>query len=125
MKTLSYLDTTIPPYNNYIAIGHADMHLSDIQEYYDRVCRKYNLMSVKAYLVHSDEESIRLTGQAMRKLDYKGLYIHWPFRKIFLNANQFDIDTVYHEIFHHLHPNLNDGPKFERMLKEFIKYEYI
>lgn len=108
-----------------IAIDADGMSLSDIQEFYDRLSKKYRMLSVKAYFVHTDEESIKLTGSAFRKLDYDGLYIEWPFRKIFLNANNFTIRTVYHEVFHHLNPNLRDGEKFERLLDRFMQEEYL
>jgi len=117
----------IPPLPPSLSIGidEEGMYLSDVQEFYNRLCKKYRTLSVKAYLVHNDEESTKLTGQAFRKLDYKGLYIEWPFRKIFLNANNFTIRTVYHEIFHHLNPNLRDGEKFERLLDKFMIEEYL
>lgn len=98
------------------------MGVKDVQEFYNRICKKYNSLSVKAYLVYSDEQSIKLAG---RKLDYDGLYIEIPFRKIFLNANSFDIRTVYHELFHHLNPKLNDGRKFEKLLDCFMKENYL
>lgn len=98
------------------------MDIKDVQEFYNRLCKKYNKLSVKAYVIHNNEESWNLAG---RKLDYSGLYIEIPFRKIFLNANTYDTETIFHEIFHHLNPHLHDGPLFERLLSEFINTEYL
>jgi len=94
--------------------------LNEIQEFYNRMCKKYNKLSVKAYFVHDEEESLKL---ANRKLDYRGLYIEIPFRKIFLNRMLFNNRTIFHELFHHLNPHLKDGPKFEKLLDEFIYIE--
>lgn len=55
-----------PPPSCFVAIGEEGMSLSDIQEFYDRICKKYDVLSVKAYLVYDDEESIRLTGEKIR-----------------------------------------------------------
>ena len=85
--------------------------LSNIQELYNDLCRKYNRMSVKAYFVSGEE------------LDYKGLYVEWPFRKIYLNTDHFNDRTVYHEILHHINPSLKDGVEFEKLLDEFIDKE--
>ncbi len=98
------------------------MDIFDVQEFYDRLCKKYKVLSVKAFLVHNDEHSLKLAG---RKLDYEGLYIEWPFRKIFLNSYTFSVRTVYHAIFHHLNPNLSDGSKFEKLLDVFMEEEYL
>lgn len=85
--------------------------LSNIQELYNDLCRKYNCMSVKAYFVSGKD------------LDYKGLYIEWPFRKIYLNTEYFDDRTIYHEILHHINPSIKDGSEFEKLLDEFINKE--
>lgn len=85
--------------------------LTEIQELYNNICSRYNALSVKAYFV-SDKD-----------LSYKGLYVEVPFRKIYLNTNCFNDRTIYHEIFHHLNPKLNDGDEFEILLTEFIKKE--
>jgi hypothetical protein len=85
--------------------------LSEIQELYNTLCRKYSLLSVKAYFVSGEE------------LDYRGLYIEWPFRKIYLNTDHFNDRTIYHEFFHHLNPSFIDGVEFERLLDEFINKE--
>ena len=96
------------------------MKLTEIQRLYDHLCKKYNTLSVKVYFVNDNEDSLILSN---RKLDYKGLYIETPFRKIFLNVNLYNIRTVYHEIFHHLNPVLLDGTEFEDLLDIFIKKE--
>lgn len=105
-----------------VVIDIGGMDIKDVQSFFDRMCNKYNKLSVKAYVVHNNEESLRLAG---RPLDYAGLYIEIPFRKIFLQANRYDTETIYHEIFHHLNPHLNDGPIFEKLLQQFIKDEYL
>lgn len=114
----------LPP-SLHVAVGEDGMSLSDVQEFYDRICRKYKVLSVKAYLVHNDNESIRLTGSASRKLDYEGLYIERPFRKIFLNANNFTIKTVYRMLFYHLRPRIKNGERLERSLEKFMSEEYL
>lgn len=108
--------------NLQVAIDIGGIDIKDVQDFYDRLCKKYKKLSVKAYVVHDDDESWKLAG---RKLDYRGLYIEWPFRKIFLKANEYDTETVYHEIFHHLNPHLQDGPKFQKLLQKFIEQEYM
>lgn len=95
-------------------------NLSAIQKLYDDLCLKHDILSVKVYFVSSDEDSCLL---ANRPLDYKGLYVHWPFRKIFLNTTCFDDRTVYHEFLHHLYPSIPDGPEFESLLDRFITYQ--
>jgi len=85
------------------------MTIKSIQCFYDTVCLKYNVLRVKVYIV-PDKQLIRL----------KGLYIEWPYRKIYLNQSHFDKRTVYHEIFHHIRPDLNDGDIFEQELDKFI-----
>lgn len=89
----------------------------EIQEFYDYICKKYNKLRVRVYFVSTDEESLRLTK---RKLDYAGLYIEIPFSKIFLNRHKVTTRVIHHEMFHHLNPNLNDGPRFQKLLNEFI-----
>jgi hypothetical protein len=82
--------------------------LNEIQELYDGLCKKHKTLSVKAYFVSGED------------LDYKGLYIERPFRKIYLNQELFNTRTVYHEFFHHLNPSLHDGEEFEKLLNHFI-----
>ena len=108
--------------NLLVDIDVEGMDLKDVQEFYDRLCKKYNVLSVKAYIVHNDIESLKLAG---RILDYEGLYIEWPFRKIFLKADSFTVRTVYHEILHHLNPSLKHGPKFERIVDKLMMVEYL
>jgi hypothetical protein len=84
------------------------MNLDEIQNLYNELCRKHKALSVKAYFVSGED------------LDYKGLYIERPFRKIYLNKELFNTRTVYHEIFHHLNPSLHDGKEFELLLNHFI-----
>lgn len=82
------------------------MELNEIQKLYDNLCTKYKALSVKAYFT-SDVE-------------YRGLYVEFPFRKIYLNKDLFSTRTVYHEIYHHLNPSLKDGNDFESGLSYFI-----
>lgn len=84
------------------------MNLIEIQNLYNELCKKHKTLSVKAYFVSGED------------LDYKGLYIERPFRKIFLNEELFNTRTVYHEFFHHLNPSLHDGAEFELLLNHFI-----
>jgi len=84
------------------------MKLDEIQKIYDDLCKKHKALSVKAYFVSGEN------------LDYKGLYVERPFRKIYLNKEIFNTRTVYHEIFHHLNPSLKDGVEFESLLNYFI-----
>lgn len=105
-----------------VDIAIEGMSLEDVQEFYDRMCKKYNVLSVKAFFIYSDKESLKRTG---RLLNYKGLYIERPFRKIYLKAEKLEVRTIYHELFHHLNPHLNDGPKFEKLLDRFMLEEYL
>lgn len=122
MQTLSKNPPHKPPIGPLVAIATEGMSIDDVQEFYDRLCKKYKKLSVKAFLIHTDEESLKRTG---RPLNYRGLYIEWPFRKIYLKANDFTERVVLHEIFHHLNPHLMDGPEFERLLDEFEKTDYL
>lgn len=81
-------------------------NLQDIQNLYNELCRKHNKLSVKVYFV--------------KDVPYRGLYIEIPFRKIFLNEELYTNRTIYHEIFHHLNPELVDGEEFETKLDKFI-----
>ena len=93
-------------------------NIDNIQELYNKLCLEYQRLSVKVYLLDTDEQSILMTG---RNLNYKGLYIEYPFRKIYLNTNNFTTRTIYHEIFHHLNPDMLDGDRFEKALDSFIE----
>lgn len=105
-----------------VDIAVEGMSLEDIQDFYDRICKKYKVLSVKAFFIYNDDESLKRTG---RPLNYKGLYIERPFRKIYLKAERLEIRTIYHELFHHLNPHLNDGPDFEKKLDKFMLEEYL
>lgn len=81
--------------------------LKHIQEMYSQICRRHNTITPRVYFKPD--------------LEFKGLYIEVPFPKIYLNPDCFTYRTIFHELFHHLNPNLNDGEEFERQLDHFIK----
>lgn len=105
-----------------VDIAVEGMTLEDIQNFYNRMCKKYQVLSVKAFFIYNNEESLK---RVKRPLNYKGIYIERPFRKIYLKAEKLEVRTVYHELFHHLNPHLNDGPNFERLLDKFMLTEYL
>jgi len=83
-------------------------YLAAIQNFYDLICKDFNVLKVR---VHFDST-----------LPCKGLYIEIPFPKIYLNPLWFDDNTVYHELFHHIRPDLQDGPEFESKLSYFTRF---
>lgn len=54
--------------------------VQEIQNLYDRLCRRYNLLSVHVSFV--------------RDVEYRGLYVEIPFRKIYLNQDFYNLYTT-------------------------------
>lgn len=83
-------------------------HLQHIKKFYDQVCAEFNLL--------------RLHVVFDLTLECRGLYVEIPFCKVYLNPALFNENTVYHELFHHVRPDLLDGAEFESKLNNFIRY---
>lgn len=81
--------------------------LEGIQRFYRETCAELGLLTAHV---------------SYRKMeDARGLYVEHPLPRIYLDPDSYDDRTVWHEIFHHVRTDLDDGPEFEALLDDFIK----